>query len=134
MSASAEQIARLRRMVAEPTDATYSDATLAGYIEARALVDANGIEPLYYAGVVLGFVVNPIWVPTYDLNAAAADVWEEKAGIPAEDFDVDADGANLSRSQVYEHYMAQARYYRARRSAKTISMTAYYAGLTDSGV
>jgi len=130
MSATAEQIAKLRRMVAEPTLTTYSDTDLAGYIEAHAVVDANGMEPLFYAGVNQGMVANPTWMSTYDLNSAAADVWEEKAAAPAEDFDMEADGAQLSRSQVYEHYMKQARYYRSRRNPKTVSMTAYYEGLS----
>ncbi len=42
MAASAEQIARLRRMVAEPTTATYTDDDLAAYIAAHPLMDANG--------------------------------------------------------------------------------------------
>ncbi len=129
MSATADEIARVRRMTAETTTATYSDAQIQAFIESHAVVDANGTEPLYYAGVGQGMVANPTWMPTYDLNSAAADVWEEKAAVPAEDFDFNADGSQLYRSQVYRHAMQQARYYRSKRVPRTISMTAYYAGL-----
>lgn len=130
MSATVDQIAKVRRMVAEPTAATYSDAQIGAFIEAHAVVDANGQEPLFYAGVNQGMVANPTWMPTYDLNSAAADVWEEKAAVPAQDYDFSADGSQLNRSQVYKHAMQQARFFRSKRAAKTISMTAYYAGLS----
>jgi hypothetical protein len=66
-------------------------------------------------------MVNPDWTATYDLHAAAADIWEEKAGVVSVDYDFNADGATLNRSQVHEHMMAQARYHRSRRSPKTIT-------------
>ena len=65
---------------------------------------------------------NPDWTPTYDLNAAAADIWVEKAGVFAGDFDFAADGASYTRSQAYEQAMKQARHFSARRSHKTMTM------------
>ncbi len=66
-------------------------------------------------------MVNPDWTATYDLHAAAADIWEEKAAILSADYDFTADGATLARSQAYEQAMKQARYHRSRRSPKTIT-------------
>jgi len=108
MAATAAQIAQLRRMVAEPTSGTYSDDELAGYIESYPLIDVDGNEPS-----------EDDWTATYDLNAAAADVWEEKAAGVADSVDFGADGANYHLSQKYEQAMARVRYHRARRSPTT---------------
>jgi hypothetical protein len=123
MSATAAQIAQLRRMVNEPTTTTYSDATLATYIEAYPLMDERGEEPYTWDTSTEPPTEedNDNWLATYDLAAAAADVWSEKAAAPAEDFDTNADGADLKRSQAYEQAMKQARYYRSRRAARTIT-------------
>lgn len=113
MSATAAQITRVRRMTNEKTSTTYADADVQTLIEAHPLVDADGFSP-----------EQDNWTPTYDLNAAAADIWEEKASAPAQDFNFSADGGNFSRSQVFEQYMQMARYYRARRSFKGVQMEA----------
>ncbi len=122
MAASEDEIARLRRLVNEATEETYSDETLAEYIEAHPLEDARGEGPWVESETTPGTLeINPDWTPTYDLNAAAADVWEEKAGTLAQDFDFSADGGNYSRSQAYEQAMKQTRYFRSKRSIKTIT-------------
>lgn len=108
MSATTAQVARLRRMVAEPTTDTYSDVDIAAYIEAYPLLDAEGNDP-----------DETDWTATYDLHAAAADVWEEKAAAFAAGFDFTADGGSFTRSQQYEQCLKQARYHRARRRMKT---------------
>lgn len=108
MAATAAQIAQVRRMVAEPTTGTYSDVMLASYIESYPLIDADGHEPS-----------ETDWTATYDLHAAAADVWEEKAAGVADSVDFGADGANYHLSQKYEQAMARVRYHRARRSPTT---------------
>ncbi len=63
-------VASLRRMVAEPGTATYTDAILRDIIARYPFQDATGRGP-----------VDTGWIPRYDLNAAAADVWDEKAGL-----------------------------------------------------
>jgi hypothetical protein len=124
MSASAAQIAQLRRMVAEPTDATYSDEALSGYVERYALLDERGQEPYTWdtSTTPPSKSANTEWVPTYDLNAAAAEVWDEKAAALASRFDYTADGGSFHRSQAYEHAQGRARYYRSRRSPKTATL------------
>lgn len=126
MSASAAQIAQVRRMTAELTEAVYSDAAIQAVIEAHPLMDVNGAMPYSMQSVTTDPIntPNPAWIPTYDLNAAAAEVWQEKAGAAAGDYDFSADGAQLLRGQVYRAAMQQARYYRSKRSPGTISMTA----------
>lgn len=121
MAPTAAQIAQLRRMVAEPTVTTYSDAALTTFIETYKCLDERGTAP-YWLDVSTEpptETANVDWVPTYDLNAAAADIWAEKAGTLASNFDFSADGGNYSRSQAYEQAMKQSRYYSARRQPGT---------------
>jgi hypothetical protein len=118
MAATAAQITQLRRMVGELTLDTYDDDTLSRYIEAYPLMDEQGEAPYTWDTSTNPAVqiANPVWVPTYDLHAAAADLWEEKAAALTTAFDFSADGASYSRSQQYDMMMRQARYHRSRRS------------------
>jgi hypothetical protein len=59
----------------------------------------------------------------YDLNRAAAEVWESKAAHVADRFDVETDNHNLLRSQLYNHYMNMAKIYRRRSPAMTSHRT-----------
>lgn len=107
---TAAQIAEVRRKTAEPTTTTYSDELITTYIEKYPHLDEYGESPLDDWGED-----NADWTPTYDLNAACGDLWEEKAAAISTKFDFSADGGNFSMSQQYEQYMKNARYYRARR-------------------
>lgn len=124
MAATAAQIERLRRMVDEPTDATYDDALLAEIIESYPLMDERGEEAYTYDTSTSPPTrdENDEWVATYDLNAAAADVWDEKAAAAAEDFDFSADGGSYKRSQAALRYESRARYYRMRRAPRTMAL------------
>lgn len=108
MAASAADILRLRRMISELTNQTYNDETLHLYLEAWPLVDADGKE----AGT-------DGWVEAYDLHAAAAELWEEKAASLSPKHNYSADGATYSSNQMYENAIEQARYHGARAKAKT---------------
>lgn len=122
MTATADEIARIRRMVNEPTETTYSDELVAEYIERYPLVDARGENPLVESETTPGTLEeNEDWTATYDLNAAAADIWAEKAAGVSCNFDFSADGGRYDRSQVYEQYMKNSRYYRSRRAVQTIT-------------
>ena len=126
MAATAAQIAELRRMIAEPTDTTYSDDTLQAYIEARPTLDVNGQESGYWLLTVPPtWTLYPTWIPTYDLAAAAATLWGEKAAVLAGDFDFSADGGNYTRSQAYEQAMSQARYWGSRQAPGTITLATW---------
>ncbi len=128
MTATAAMIARVRRMVNEPTDAGgYTDALIQTYIETYPHMDERGLEPYWWdhSTTPPTHTANDDWIPTYDLNAAAADIWEEKAAVAAQDYSFSADGGNYSRNQVYEQYMKNARHYRARRAPRTMGLTMY---------
>ena len=120
---TAAQIAELRRLVAEPTVTTYSDALLTTYIEKYPHLDEQGEDPYTLSSATPpAQVVNPDWIPTYDLHAAAADVWEEKAAAYVGQYDFSADGGNYSRSQAYEQCISRARYHRSRRMPSSARM------------
>lgn len=104
MTATASEIAELRRLTAEPTTANYTDELLKAKIEAYPVTDANGYYP-----------ADADWTATYDLASAAADVWMEKAAKQAALFDFSADGGSYSRSQAYDMMRRQAAYFLARR-------------------
>lgn len=121
MTATAAQISQVRRMVAEPTTTTYSDTAIQGYIEAYPLRDERGQEP--YSWLLANpptQQANPLWIATYDLHAAAQDIWDEKAALLAGNFDFTADGAAFSRSQAHQQAQAQARYHAARRKPRPV--------------
>ena len=122
MTATVAQISQVRRMTAEPTTTTYMDADIQRYIEAYPLLDERGQQPYTWSGATPpAKVVNTSWVATYDLHAAAADIWEEKAAGFQVQYDHSAGAARLDRSQLYEQAMSQVRYHRARRASKTMT-------------
>jgi len=127
MAATAAQIARLRRMVNEPKITTYDDDALSEYIERFPHLDERGEEPYTWDTATQPPTqdANEDWIPTYDLHAAAADVWEEKAATVASDFTFSADGGSYSRDQVYQQYMAQCRNHRGRRMPKSMRARAW---------
>ena len=110
---SSAQINRLRRLVAEVNIDTYTDLDLSECIERYPLPDANGLAP-----------DATTWAGNWDLNQAAADIWEEKAAAVAANFDFAADGGDYKRSQAYAQAMQQARNYRAKRQMGTFTMVA----------
>ncbi|NPV85989.1 MAG: hypothetical protein HPY45_08285 [Anaerolineae bacterium] len=117
MTATAADIAKLRRMIAESTSATYSDDVLKAVIETYPTIDAAGNSPLLKDGTV-----NSAWAATYDLAAAAAHIWLEKAAALAGNFDFNADGASYQRSQAYINAVAQSRIWNARRKPGTLTL------------
>lgn len=124
MAATAEQVAQLRRMTAEPTDATYSDADLTTLIENYPTPDERGEQPYTWntATTPPSQVVNPAWITTYDLHMASAQIWEEKAAIIALDYDFSADGGTYSRSQAYQQAKGMVAFHRSRGSIGTITL------------
>ena len=112
---TSDMIARLRRMTAEPiTSDTYTQGDLQEAIASYTVLDANGTEPDDYG-----------WLGAWDINQAAADVWEEKASLVAVDFDFAADGGDYKRSQVHTQMLAMARRYRSMRLSGALELKAY---------
>ncbi len=110
-----DMIARLRRMTAEPlTSDTYTQGDLQEAIVRYPVLDANGTEPDDYG-----------WLGAWDINQAAADVWEEKAAQLATNFDFAADGGDYKRSQQHAQMLAMARRYRSMRQSGALELKAY---------
>jgi hypothetical protein len=124
MAASNGQIAQLRRMVQEPTEDIYSDELLASYIENYPVMDQLGQPPFTYetSATPPTEVENESWIPTYDLNQAAADIWQEKAATVADKYDFSADGGSYSRSQMVAQYNQMAASFRARRAPNSFKL------------
>jgi len=122
MSATAAMILQVRGWVNEPDDTTYDDDAITVFVERYPLLDERGEVPYTWDTSTEPPTQedNDNWLPSYDLHAAARDIWEEKAGVVAVDFNFKADGGSYDRSQVYEQYMKQARYHGARRRPGTI--------------
>jgi hypothetical protein len=110
-----DMIARLRRMTAEPiTSDTYTQGDLQTAIARYPVLDANGTEPDDYG-----------WLGAWDINQAAADVWEEKAAVYVADFDFAADGGDYKRSQAHAQMLAMARRYRSMRQTGALELIAH---------
>ena len=114
--ALADDIRRLRRLTAEPTQTTYTDADLTEILGRCLTYDAEGRKPSTHGGVLL----DTLYQTTYDVYRAAAEVWEEKAATVAPEFDYSGDGANLSLSQKHAQYMQQAASMRARANVAIV--------------
>ena len=110
MSQDAATIARVRRMVNEPTTTPYTDEILTAYIEAHPVMDSMGHEQ-YDDDDVL----DTEWTATYDLHWAAADVWEEKAAAVQTYYTFSADGGSYQQNQLYQTAMEQARFHASKR-------------------
>lgn len=122
-------------MVNEPTTTTYSDALISAAIERYPLMDAHSQESLTwdYSTTPPTSSENEDWIPTYDLNSAAAEIWDEKAAAVASNYSFSADGANLSRGDVVKNYERQAAKFRARGAVKAIPMVRKEHMLTEDG-
>lgn len=117
---AAADLARLRRMVAEPGTATYTDSLLISAISSYPLPDVAGEWPLLTSGSA-----NTDWAATFDLAMAAADIWEEKATGKADNYNFTADGATFNKLEVTKTYERQARKWRSRRQPGNYEAIAY---------
>lgn len=59
-------------------------------------------------------VDDPEWVPTWDLDAAAAEGWAVKAGKAANLYSFTEDGQRFDRAAIYRHCIEQSRLYGRR--------------------
>lgn len=58
----------------------------------------------------------------YDLNGAAAQVWNDKAAYVAMAYDFSADGHSLSRSQMIKQYREMAQIYSGKAKVTSVTM------------
>jgi hypothetical protein len=71
-----------------------------------------------------GGTVRLLTYTAYDIYAAAADIWDEKASYVASAYDVKSDNHDLKRSQLRAAYQKQA---------ETLRKRSYYAGKISGG-
>jgi len=99
MTYTPQQLNQLRRMTALATD-----------------------DPIYTDDLLTEMLDNR----SGDLNAAASDIWDEKAAEVAGSFDFDADGGDYKRSQLVAQYRGEAAKYRSRAGFELDPMGADY--------
>lgn len=123
MSVTAAMLDQLRRMVNEPDDSNgYDDDTLTAILDDYPVLDEQGEQPYTWDTSTSPPTqdVNEDWIATYDLHAAAARVWEEKATAWADKYDFSADGGQFVRHQAFDQYMRMARWHSARRAPRSL--------------
>src|SRR5262245_37489767 len=113
-------VARLRRLVAEPTTALYSDADLIAYL--KQFPNARKLQ----ADTLMVNASNSLSVVVWDVHAAAAQIWEEKIAqlVVQGSYDITADGQTLNRDQKLRQYREQLAYNQARRRVRSVKITA----------
>jgi hypothetical protein len=60
---------------------------------------------------------------SYDLNAAAADIWRGKAANAAKYFDFQTDNHRVSKSQLYKQFMEMAAQFDKQSSARSFNVS-----------
>jgi hypothetical protein len=100
-------------------DATGAVAGTANYTpdyrRGQVVFNSNQVGTIYY-----------LTGRSYDLEAAAADIWRRKAAHYAPTaFNFSTDNHSISREQVYSHCLEMANYY-AGQSATSITTTQFY--------
>jgi hypothetical protein len=91
---------QIRRLTAAGEDPALSDVEIGALVESAKRTDADGLLPS-----------DPSWSPTWDLDQAVAHGWRTKAAAAAAMFDVNLQGLQFSRSQLYKQCVAQAEAY-----------------------
>jgi hypothetical protein len=95
---------KLKILAAWDTEPVLTETEVEDILTAAATADAEGNSP-----------ATDNWIPTYDLNKAAADAWLIKAGRASATVEA-GDGAEVATSKVFDNCLAMARLYTARRN------------------
>jgi hypothetical protein len=99
------QIEKLKILSAWDTEPVLTETEVEDILTAAATADAEGNSP-----------ASDNWVPTYDLNKAAADAWLIKAGRASATVEA-GDSAEVATSKVFDNCLAMAREFSKKRSA-----------------
>ncbi len=119
------EITRLRRMVKETAeDSTYSVADMIAYLARYPLRDSQGQDPVYKdtSTTPTTFLSRDEWIPKWDIHRAAADICYEKEAAASTCFDTKADGVELSRDQIVEHWKNLGDKYLSMSSPRMITV------------
>lgn len=123
MAVTTSMITSVRRKTGESTEQNYTDADI------EAIIEESQVD------VVRAFTETDDWIINqsqsdddseyvYDLNRAAATIWEEKLAklVESGSFDVSGAGGSFSRSQIEAQYRSRLAYYLSRRFIAAIEM------------
>lgn len=92
--------------------------TLLGAVTARPVIDPTQVAAIVDAHRipdVNGARVNDTgWEPSYDVNAATAEVYRVKAGLVSGDFNFTADDLTASKGDVLANLLGMEAFYSAR--------------------
>lgn len=124
MAASRTQIDRVRTLCGG-SSLDRTDDQIAEAIERYALADGRHQVPFTWdtSTTPPTQTANVNWIPTYDLNAACADIWEEIAAGYVGDFDFADRDQKFDRSQKHGQAMKQVRHFRSKRVPASLVMT-----------
>lgn len=103
-------------------DATEGRKTeVSGIIAGYPLVDERGEVPYTWDTSTQPPTKtdNADWLATYDLHAAAAEIWGDKAAGFAHLYTFSADGGQYVRSEAHAQTLRMASYHLSRRAAKS---------------
>lgn len=100
-----KELEELKMMTAPQADPKLTAPELQSCLDRSRVVDKNGKSPSETG-----------WIPTYNLDYAAALAWETKAAKASEYFGFKADEQQFSPEKIYDHCQQMARKYRNRLS------------------
>ena len=96
-------------MAAWDAEPTLSEDDLDAVLGQAAKADSDGLAP-----------DDEDWVPTYDLNAAAAAAWLVKAARASPLTELDPPESGIVTSKVFDNCRAMARIYSAKRNVNVL--------------
>lgn len=103
MAARDDAVALVQRLGATDRRPSLDATTVGSIVDRHAMVDVNGIGP-----------TGGQWVPTYNTDAAIAEVWATKAAMVAGDYNFQADDDQFSKGDVLAHMLAMEQKYAAK--------------------
>ena len=96
---------KLKKMTAWDTEPALTETEVGELLDSASIADASGASPQ-----------NDDWLPSYDLNAAAANGWLIKAGRSANTTETDPDSLNVA-SKIFDNCLKMAKIYSNKRKA-----------------
>ncbi|MBX3290306.1 MAG: hypothetical protein KF855_13285 [Acidobacteria bacterium] len=94
---------KLKLLTAWETEPALTEIEVEDLLNAASIADENGNEP-----------ANDSWVPTFDLNKAAADGWLIKAARASAMTEIEPPESGIVTSQVFDNCRKMAAIYAAK--------------------
>lgn len=101
---------KLKTLIAWETEPVLTETEVEAVLDNAALADSEGNAPS-----------NDNWLPTYDINKAAAEGWLIKAAQASALTEIDPPESGIVTSKVFENCLAMARIY-AAKTRTTVSI------------